>query len=279
MKINRGFVLLLLPLVAFISLFIVPLMNILRVSFYHYEGVLDYRPPLTLENYAHLFRSVAIRLTFLRTLRIAVLSSTLAVAIAYPVSYYLCWSTNRKVRMFVMSVTMFSLFASTLARGLSWIYILGPEGVAGIIFAFMGRTGTHLLHTEFSVIIGLAYVTIPFATLAMISPLQKIPQSIRDAAMVLGASKFETFIYVTLPLSIPGIIAGLAVSLALTLGAFIIPLTLGGGVVDMISNLIFGRVRETLNFPLGSAMSFALLMFSIVTLYIVTLVTTRLGRR
>jgi len=277
LKIDKGFLLLLVPLVAFLSLFAVPLLDTLVVSFYHYEGILDYRPPLTLENYVHLYQSRTIGLTFLRTGRIAALSSMLAVAIAYPLSYYLSWSTNRKGRIFVLSVTVFSLFASTLARALSWIYILGPEGVAGKIFAFMGLAGMHLLHTEFSVIVGLAHVIVPFATLAMISPLQRIRPSVRGAAMISGATKFQTFIYITLPLSIPGITAALAVCLALSLGAFVIPLMLGGGVVDMVSNLIFGRIRETLNFPLGSAMSFALLLFSILVLYAATVLTRRLG--
>lgn len=279
MRINPGLVLLLLPLVCLILLFVAPLVNIFGVSFYHYEGVLDYRLPLTLQNYIHTFQSGTIRSTFLRTGMIALYSSILAVVISYPVSYYLSWSTNRRGRALVMSAIVFSLFASTIARGLSWIYILGPQGAAGKISEFLGLgIGSHVLHTEFSVVVGLTYIAMPFATLTMISPLQKIRPVIRDAAMMLGASRVETFLYITVPLSIPGITAALAVCLTLTLAAFVIPLMLGGGIVDMVSNLIFGRVRETLNFPLGSAMSMALLCFSIAVMYLSTVATKRLGR-
>jgi len=241
------------------------------MSFHPYKGPMEVGEKFTFENYISIFTRSYLVNCIIRTIRIAACSSIVAVIMAYPLSYYIAKATSSIRRKILLFTIFFCFFNSTIGRGLSWYLILGSKGIINLILTSLGMQEIRILHSELAVEIGLVYVILPFAVLSIVPSIQKIDPSLRESALILGANEFKTFIHVTLPLSLPGISAALSTCLAITLAAFVIPMILGGGLVDMLSNIIYIRMKAVLNFALGGALSFVLLAASLITMYVIIL--------
>jgi len=194
-----------------------------------------------------------------RTLWIATATTALCVAVSYPVAYFIALKARARWKRVLLVLTVIPFWTSFLIRTYAWMLLLRSEGV--INSSLMGVGLTHepvkLLYNDFAVLVGQVYGELPFMILPIYVALERLDMRLLEAAQDLGASRFWTFVKVTLPLSRPGLIAGIVLVFIPSLGAFITPDLLGGAKSVMIGNLIQNQFAQ-LNQPFGSALSLLL---------------------
>lgn len=247
------------PALIWLLLFIVaPLAIVLIVSLAtrgpYGKTVYDFTPA----NFIRSLDPIYLR-AYWRTIWIATTTTLLCALASYPVAYYLALRAPERWKRPLLVLTVIPFWTSFLIRTYAWILLLRSEGV--INSALMG-TGLisaplKLLYSDFAVLVGQVYGELPFMILPIYVALDRLDVRLLEAAQDLGANRFWTFVKVTLPLSRPGLIAGIVLVFIPSLGAFITPDLLGGAKSVMIGNLIQNQFAQ-LNQPFGSALSLIL---------------------
>jgi spermidine/putrescine transport system permease protein len=200
---------------------------------------------------------------FWKSVRMALTVSALAVVLAYPVAYLLALVARRRKYVFLL-VIIAPAFVSYFLRVLAWKVILGDQGVINSFAYWTGiRDPDHpipqLLYSQFSVMLVLAYVWIPFVALPIFVALENLDRRLLEAASDLGASRWQAFRRVTLPLSVPGVVAAFVFVFIPTIGEYFTPLLVGGTGGTMFGNAIADQFGQSLNWLQGSVFSFFLL--------------------
>mgnify|MGYP001627824946 FL=1 len=195
----------------------------------------------------------------MNTLKIAAISTIVCALAGYPAAYFIARSNRNKG--FLLLLLMLPFWVSYIIRTMSWINILGVSGALNSFLLWTGIIGEPLqmLYNEATVILGLVHFLMPFMILNVFVSVDGIDQNLESAANSLGATKLQTFVSVTLPLSLPGLAAGGLLCFVLAAGTYITPLVLGGPRDAMFANLVFEAIITQLNWPLGSALSLMLL--------------------
>jgi spermidine/putrescine transport system permease protein len=161
------------------------------------------------------------------------------------------------------------LWASYLLRAYTWKTILGSQGVLNSFLVWTGildQPADLFLYSQFSMIITLVHIFVPFMFMPIFTALEKIPRSLIEASKDLGVGRLWTFLKVTLPLSAPGIVAGITFTFCLSFGDFIAAFLVGGPDGFMIANIVQSQFGTALNWPLGSAISIAILAIVLVVI-------------
>ena len=223
----------------------------------------------TWENYLDLVQTRTYIVYLLITLRISVIASAVSVIFAYPVALLVMGSGRKGLRRVVLYVLIGSFFLNGIARVYSWILVLGEGGVVNSILESLLGLTIVVINTETAVILGVIHFVLPIATLTLMASLSNIDLEILDSAASLGANDVQRFVRVTVPLSLPGAIAAFSLSFTLSVSAFVVPLLLGGGIVVMVSNLVYNRFSEIANYPSGAALAILLLLVSVTIAYTV----------
>jgi len=256
-------------------LFLLPLGLMLVYSFRagisgeaHDTFTLDnYRSFLTNSHFHRLlWRSALISLT------IAIISSLLA----YPLAYYLVFQAGRN-RITLMTLLIIPTWTSYLLRIFAWKLILGSTGLLNSLLLTLGiieRASPILIYSRTAVMVTLVYVWVPFVALPIFAALERIDRNLLEAAADLGCKPWEAFLRVTLPLSLPGVVAGFFFAMIPTLGEFVTPLLVGGAQGSMYGNLIQDQFMRALNWPMGSVMSLAMLAVVALLLFLFTRVAS-----
>jgi putative spermidine/putrescine transport system permease protein len=176
--------------------------------------------------------------------------------IGYPLAYYLARTTSRW-RSWLTILVVFPLLLNLVVRTFGWIALLANRGLINETLAALGwiETPVRLMFNFTGLLIGLTHIFLPFMVLMLVSTIQTIDRSVEDAARVLGADWGSTFVRVTLPLSIPGILSGSILVFVLTISALVTPRLLGGPTYKVMSTLIYDQFMALLNWPAGSAMA------------------------
>jgi ABC-type spermidine/putrescine transport system permease subunit I len=188
----------------------------------------------------------------------------------YPVAYFLAEVRSQKICNLLMICVLLPFFTSILVRSYAWIVLLQSKG---IINRFLLRIGLiekplDLLYTEFSVLIGMVHILLPFMILPIYSVLKNIDRSLIRAARNLGATAIKGFAKVTFPLSLPGVGAGVMFVFILSLGFFITPALLGGPRTLMITTLIDQQINRLMNWDFAGAIVVMLLVTTIILILI-----------
>ena len=197
---------------------------------------------------------------FFRSIRLALITVFFTLLICYPAALWIS-NLNPKLRNFFIFLITLPFFASLVVRLFAWMIILKPSGILNQFLLGLNIIDEPflMLFTEGAVIVGMIYVLIPFMFLPLYASIEKIDPKLLEASKDLGANKFKTFYKVTLPLSLPGIMAGSILVFIPSLGNFIVPDLLGGAKVVMIGNLIEQAFINGRNWPFGSAISMILM--------------------
>ena len=251
--------LLLAPAILWLLLFIVaPLVIVLVVSLAtrgtYGRTIYDFTPANFLRAFDPLYLGA-----YWRTLWIASTTTLLCAVVSYPVAYYLAMRAPERWKRTLLVLTVIPFWTSFLIRTYAWILLLRSEGVINSALMSTGLIGAplKLLYSDFAVLVGQVYGELPFMILPIYVALDRLDVRLLEAAQDLGANRFWTFVKVTLPLSRPGLIAGIVLVFIPSLGAFITPDLLGGAKSLMIGNLIQNQFAQ-LNQPFGSALSLIL---------------------
>ena len=211
---------------------------------------------LTNANYIEAFTDPLVRHLLVRSILIAGAVTAATVALAYPIAYFIAVKARRKTRWLLLITIPF--WSSYLLRVFAWKLILGFNGVmnsALLVPGLIDEPLKFLLYNEFAVVLTLAHAWAPFAILPIYVSLQKIDPSLLEAATDLGSGRWEAFRRVTLPLTIPGIIAACLIIFIPTVGDYVTPSLVGGSDGKMIANLIQVQFGAANNWPLGATLS------------------------
>jgi spermidine/putrescine transport system permease protein len=246
-------------LTAVTLLLFVPLMFIVVYSFWLRSAVGADTMGFHLDNWQRVLTDPFYRYILLNTLKIAAITTVLCAVLGYPAAYFIARSRGNKLLLLVL--LMLPFWISYIIRTMSWINILGSSGALNTALMSLGITSEpiRMLYNEYTVILGLVHFLLPFMVLNVFVSLDGIDTNLEDAANSLGATKWQAFTQVTLPLSLPGLAAGGLLCFVLAAGTYITPLILGGPRDAMFANLVFEAIITQLNWPLGSALSLLLL--------------------
>jgi putative spermidine/putrescine transport system permease protein len=242
---------------------------LLRYSFNGWDPVRTMYDAWIPDNYIRFFTDEFYRQVFLDTVQISLIVTVASLLLGYPLAYLVSISRHRSLLMFLI---IMPLVMDVLVRAYGWIILLSDHGLVNVLLVSLGLldSPTRLIYTRLSVVLELLHEVLPFTILPIASVVQKIDPSLKEASIGLGASKLRTFIQVTLPLSMPGILAGTILTFALGMSAFVAPLVLGGGRVNMMSTLIRQQMTVLLNWPLGSAEAIILVFMVMILMYFYT---------
>ncbi|WP_245306137.1 ABC transporter permease [Bradyrhizobium sp. LTSP849] len=217
--------------------------------------------PFTLAHYARLIDVELYARVLWTTLRISAITSVLATVLAYPVALVMVKSRPIVTRSITL-IVIAPLIVSVVVRGYGWQLVLqnGPKGMLNWILMTLHIVNEPLsiLYTETAVVIGSLHVFFPMMVLPLASALGKIDPNLEDAARTLGAPWWKVFLRVTLPLSMPGFVAGFTLVFSLTAGSFVIPAILGGASAVMLGNLIEQQIFVVYDWPFGAAIAVVL---------------------
>jgi len=229
---------------------------------------------LTFDNFTAMLRPLYGRV-FLDTLLLCLLTSAISLLLGYPLAYALVRARNAIVKSIILIIVVTPLFLGEVVRTYSWIVVLGNNGFVNSVLMKLGVVAApiQLLFTVTGVTIALVHVTLPVVVVMLAAALAHIDPHYEKAAESLGAGPIRTFMTVTLPLSAPGIIAGFTTAFAWTFSAFATPQLVGGGKVNMISNLVYQLGFANFNFPFAASLSVAALALTFVSLWMLRVAT------
>jgi spermidine/putrescine transport system permease protein len=254
--------LLLAPLIVWAVAFVVaPAAIMFGYSFAHRGTLGGIVPGFTLENYAGVADPVYLRIV-LRSIGYAALTTAICLAAGYPVAYLIGRADARWRNLLLMAV-MVPFWTSFLIRTYAWVTILKSEGLMNSLFVQLGLIAQPLemLYTPGAVIVGLVYTFLPFMILPIYSSVEKLDGALIEAALDLGAGPLRAFSRVIVPLTSPGIAAGVLLVFVPALGIYAVNDILGGGRVDMIGNIIENQFKgNARNWPFGAALGTTLLV-------------------
>jgi len=278
---GRGLLVAAIPYLWLIAFFLAPFVIVLRIALSdaatdqppyapHFPGFAqlgEFLGALDLENFRLLGDDPLYWQSYLSSLRIAALTTLIALAIGYPLAYAMALAPKRWQGLLLVLVIL-PFWTSFLIRVYAWIGILRPDGLLDMALMGMGVTAEplRLLNTDAAVLIGMVYSYLPFMVLPLFSTLQKLDGTLLEAASDLGAKPLTTFLTVTLPLSIPGILAGSALVFIPAIGEFVIPDLLGGSDTLMVGKVLWNEFFSNRDWPLASAVAIVLLVVLVLPL-------------
>ncbi|HEY6071806.1 MAG TPA: ABC transporter permease [Anaerolineales bacterium] len=273
------------PLLYFLVVYLGSLVSLLLNSFYHLD---DFTGQIvrqfSLATYAQLFTKANLEI-FQRTTLMAAAVTVGDVILAFPLSFYMARYANPRLKSFLYLAVLVPLWSSYLVRVYAWRLILAREG---ILTWFIGRVGLQpvldwllslpgiggpsLGLSSLGMFFAFSYVWLPYMILPIQTALERVPNSLEEASSDLGARPWQTFRSVTLPLVFPGVVAGSIFTFSLTLGDFVVPLSLGNS-SPFIGTAVLSHQGTSGNIPLAAAF----IMGPIVIMIVYLLIAKRLG--
>ena len=210
-----------------------------------------------------------------RSLTLAFNTTAIVIMMAYPLSYFIARATPKQRNMFLFMV-LIPLWTNFVIRVYAWMMLLRKEGAINAIIGWVAGllnipfAPLEMLYTPGAVLVGMVYEFLPFMILPIYTSLEKIDNSLSEAAADLGANAFRTFFRVTLPLSMPGVVAGTILVFIPVMGTFIVSDILGGRQVILVGNLIQRQFLDARDPTFGSAASLILMVLTLIVTYFYT---------
>ncbi len=218
----------------------------------------------TLENYAFLFQDGYYGIIYLSSLKMAAIGTLLCLLLGYPMAYFIARQPPGRRHMLLLAVIL-PFWISFLLRVYAWIGLLNNRGIINEFLLWTGIIDApiQMLYNDFAVYLGIVYSYLPFMILPLYANLERLNLDLLDAAADLGARRWQAFVDVTLPLSVPGIIGGCLLVFIPAVGEFTIPALLGGADTLMIGRVLWDEFFVNRDWPVASAVSVVLLLLLI----------------
>jgi putative spermidine/putrescine transport system permease protein len=234
----------------------IPILQLARYSFNHFDPVEMMQTAFTFENYAKFFGDPYYRDIFFTTLGIAALCTVLALVLGFPVAYFLARTQSRYKSLFVI-LLVFPLMVGNVVRAAGWMVALGNAGVVNAVLQGLGIIDKPLtlMYTPTAVVIGTTAVVMPYLILTLQSVLEGMDLSVEEAARNVGASFFTTFRRIVLPIAAPGVAAGTMLVFILCMNAYATPVLLGGSGLTMMAPALYDQITKASNWPFGAALA------------------------
>lgn len=213
-----------------------------------------------------------------RTVWVAVVTTAVCALLGYPLALFLARSPNRNLWLILV---ISPWLVSIVVRTFGWMVLLGNRGVINTALRDWGIIASpiRILFTPTAVLIGLVHVFLPFMVIALLSNLLQQDRKLEEAGLILGASRWQTFRRVTLPLSMPGVLSGCSLVLLMAAGAIVTPLLLGGLRDRMLGTQIYSEIFQIYDFERATAMAVLLLVTALILVFPLRLVEARVRQR
>lgn len=252
-----------------LSFFIIPIIFLIRYSFYTYVPGQVMIKNFTLENYISFFGDPYFREIFGSSFVMAIVICLLTIVLAYPLAYFLA-RVPSKWNALVSGAVYLPLLASTVVTAFGWMTILSDNGVLNNLLLSLGliEEPLRIMYTKAGVYIALTQSQLPFMVTSIRNVLYSIDRFTEESSQTLGARPVQTFFYITLPLSLPGIASGTLLVFVGVLSAFVTPELIGGGRVNTLASVILRQTQVQLNWPLAAAISLVLLVVASSALFL-----------
>lgn len=255
------------PYIVWISIFIAIPMLLITIYAFTTQGNDVTTLNFTLANFQKFFFDQVFLDVLWHSLEIALITTVLCIILGYPVAYIVARMNPKHGQIIILILTM-PMWINMLVRTYSWIGILADNGLINTLLSYIGMEPMELIYNDFAVILGMVYNFIPFMILQIYTSLAKMDNSLYDAANDLGANKLQTFLRVTLPLSLPGVISGITLVFLPSVSSFVIPKFLGGGGYVLIGNIIETQFITVGEWNFGSAVSLIMAVIIMISLYV-----------
>ena len=270
-KINKYYVILP-PFLFLLVFFLIPFFIIFKISLS--EAAISSPPYLplfdigekgfsinaSLDNYLFLLEDNLYIISYLTSLKIAFIATCITLLVAYPMAYFTA-KVDERYRFIILVLIILPFWTSFLLRVYAWIAILKQNGLLNNMLITLGVIDKPLiiLQTDLAVYIGIVYTYLPFMILPIYASLVKNNTSLNEAASDLGATPFINFLTITLPLSMPGVIAGSLLVFIPVIGEFVIPSLLGGADNIMIGKILWDEFFRNRDWPIASSVAMVML--------------------
>jgi putative spermidine/putrescine transport system permease protein len=253
----------------FLLFFVLPFGVMAALSLLSGNPVSNPEVAFTLRHYQRLFESDLYFDALIATLRIGAITTVIALAIGYPLAHWMARMRSRLGHALLLMAVIAPLLTGIVVRTFAWMTLLGDRGVINTTLQWLGaiERPLPLMYNEFGVIVGLVHIYVPFMVLTLVGVIGRIDRSLEEAARGLGASRTRTFLEVTLPLSLPGIVAGSLLVFALAISAYVTPVLLGGNSVLTVPMLIYQQVSASFNLGFAGALGAVLLVVALVLVF------------
>ena len=256
--------------------FLVPFLVVLKISFAEtaiaippYTSLLEWDAEeayltlqLNLGNFLYLFEDSLYLDAYLSSIRIAGIATILALLVGFPMAYVIARARS-STRTLLLALVILPFWTSFLLRVYSWMALLKQNGPVNDLLMLLGIVDApvQLLQTDFAVFVGIVYTYLPFMILPLYSTLEKMDMTLLEAAADLGAKPWQSFFQITVPLAMPGIIAGCMLVFIPAVGEYVIPALLGGSDTLMIGRVLWDEFTLNRDWPMASAVAIVMLLF------------------
>ena len=230
-------------------------------------GVITIR--LVFDNFAYILEDSLYFDTYVNSLKISVTSTIICLLLGYPIAYAIVRSGPVAKPLLLFAIIL-PFWTSFLLRVYAWMGLLADQGTINNLLLRLGFIDEpiRMLYTEFAVYVGIVYTYMPFMILPLYANMEKLDGSLNEAAADLGSRPINTFFRVTLPLTMPGIIAGSLLVFIPATGEYVIPDLLGGGNVQMIGRVLFNEFSRNSDWPVAAAVAIVLLFLLVIPIII-----------
>jgi spermidine/putrescine transport system permease protein len=253
-----------------VSFIAIPLLLVVVVSFLSRGTYGSIEFSFSFDNFARFIDPLYLKILW-KSLVIALFTMVLCLAAGYPFAYFVA-RAPKKYRTLLLMLIIVPFWTNSLIRTYAWVVLLRTEGFINsyLMKLHIISEPIAMLYNDFAVLIGLVYTMFPFMVLPLYASIEKLDRSYLEAASDLGATPSRSFLKITLPLTMPGVVAGSLLVFIPTLGLFFIPDLLGGSKVQLIGNLIKNQFLTARDWPFGAAASIALtvITFILIAIYL-----------
>jgi putrescine transport system permease protein len=271
---NWRSIILIIPFAWLLIFFLAPFFLVLKISFAEAiiasppftpmiewvdEGVMHIK--VVIDNFTYLWEDDLYINTYLNSVMISTISTIFCLLIGYPMAYAIVRASHTSKNILLMLIIL-PFWTSFLLRVYAWMGLLADQGTINNLLIALGIIDTpiQMLYTPFAVYVGIVYTYLPFMILPLYANLEKLDWTLLEAAADLGARPMTTFLTVTLPMTIPGVVAGSLLVFIPATGEFVIPDLLGGGNVLMIGRVLYSEFNSNVDWPVASAVAIALVL-------------------
>lgn len=271
--------LLVVPLLAvMLAFYLAPLLRAVVNSFHAFGPAGIDTTVWTLENYRRLFDPYYAAI-FLRTLKISLIITLVTCAAAYPVGIWIV-RLGRRTQALILLIYMAPWLVNVVVKAFGWSLILGGNGIINRVLRGLDLIGAplQLMFNETGVIIGLVHGHFMFVLLPLWAALSALDPNLRWAAANLGASSLQVFLRVTLPLTLPALLAGALINFTMNMAAFATPALLGGSRTRVLSYVAYEVNLIELNWPFGGALAVALFLAVLLPIWLAQRLAPRAGQ-
>ena len=227
----------------------------------------------TLDNFSRFLTDKVFIDVLQRSMVIAIVTTIICVLLGYPIAYAIAKGPEKSGFFWIMLITL-PTWINMLVRTYAWVGILQDDGLLNGILGLVGIGPFHMIHTTFAVVLGMVYNFIPFMILQIHSSLAKMDRSLIEAANDLGANPVQSFLKVTLPLSLPGVLSGITLVFLPAASSFFIPKLLGGGQYVLVGNVIETQFLTSGDWNFGAAISLIMAIIIMISMWLTRKVDT-----